>query len=223
MADATRKRALQTIFTELKADSFRERKAIMHQLDDPLRFLRNAQGLSPGCAKRVDKSMEGVQGSARQLREALEITWTARWEILALDIVDGRAGFADFVGKLRLIEQAIADRRKATRRRGRGRQPDFIRHMATQNLLGALEPLYTAATGKRAGGGRVNNANSPKDRKPSGPFIRLVKAALMLAGDSRVGGGRGDDAVLAAIDNYKDFRKREEAAKKRRIQEHRSK
>jgi hypothetical protein len=61
--------------------------------------------------------------------------------------------------------------------------------------------MYVAATGKQGGAGRVHDhyegADATRQGRPDGPFFRLIKAALVLVGDTQ-----SDEAIFEAIQDH---------------------
>ena len=188
---AKRKRALTTIFKELKSTTFRERRAIIKELYFWLSaFVQMSRGRG-STVKRLNKWTADVRGHSGKLADLLNSMPADVIAPLGCPRIFSPKTLPDFVSQLRKMEEAT--KRKFSSPSGRKESPFTL---ASSALVGGLSEAYVKATGKQGRAGRVNNHYGAASRqgKPDGPFFRFITAALALVGDKQ-----GDEAILRAI------------------------
>lgn len=217
IARAVRKRALKDIFDELRADTCRKHRAVLRHLRPSLHFHVAMMERSPWTAAQKDQWRQRVREHASKLADLLRSAGVHTANSLLYEMFgdEERAQFEGYdweafeveefeclIERLHWIELATEERFKG--RRGPPIQAGL--RLARRSIVMALDELYIGATGKSGGGGKRHDHYEKKSAdhgKPSGPFIRLVKATLKLVGDNV-----GNDTVLSVIDDHKAWRRR---------------
>jgi hypothetical protein len=211
---ATRKRALQTIFHELKATTFRQRRTVWRRLHTPFNSYVALTEKPPTTTAQDNRWRKNAHTYSSKLADLFSSAGvhSVNFALYGFFGDEKNAGLVEnepfeveefeiFIERLRMIEEAAAERLD-----GRPGRPENLQlKLATQTIVIALDDLYVAATGKPGRAGRRNDhyRSSAEQGKPSGPFFRLVKAALTL-----VGSKQGDEAIFMAIKNHKTRRGR---------------
>lgn len=202
----TRKQALQIICSELRAETFEDRRAEIEHVYMMVSYVAEAADYSPPPVKQLDTWARNVCIRATELADLLE--WLEEKLVEVRETLEYPAilhpkTLPAFISQLRELEEATNYQIYA----GRGRKVSPLRD-ATASLVDGLDEIYTLATGKKGGAGRVHNhyGESGDEGKPSGPFFALVKAALALVGDTQ-----GDEAILRAIRRHRARVRLEEA------------
>jgi hypothetical protein len=211
VSSAARKRALQTIFDELGAKTFRERRAIIRELYVQLSvFVMSCRSRSPSI-KEFNTWIADVQSHTRALSELLnampqgmisELLGTPDRELVVKAL--RRDKLAELTSHLRRLEEIT--KRRLPSRRGPKKTPFGP---ATRCQVSLLNKMYVAHTGKQGGAGRRrdHHKESEDHGRPSGPFFRFVKATFALVGDLQ-----GDEAIFRAISHHRAEVKLEELA-----------
>jgi hypothetical protein len=211
VSSAARKRALQTIFDELGAKTFRERRAIIRELYPQLStFVMICRSRSTSI-KEFNTWIADVHAHARDLADLLnampkevisELLGTPNRELVVKAL--RRDKLAELTSHLRTLEE-ITKRRLPSRR---GPKKTFF-GFATRFLVSLLNRMYVAHTGKQGGAGRRrdHHKESEDHGRPSGPFFRFIKATLTLVGDDQ-----GDEAIFRAISYHRAEVKLDELA-----------
>jgi len=195
---ASRKEALQTIFTELRATTFRQRRAVMRELHEPFTFYVEHVGLPRSTPTQVNQYLADMQECASKLA-ALMPMFRLYFEDREMKvngelILDNPTDFTKFIGCLQMIEKETMIRLEVTR--GAPKTSSAV-SVATGMLVGRLASLYTAATGKKIGAGRGSESSVHRG-KAIGPFFRLVKAAMTFTGHKQA-----DNAILEEINHHR--------------------
>jgi hypothetical protein len=202
----TRRQALQTIFTELKATTFRQRRAVIRQLYRPIASYASMAEYNVTTLKQQNEWLHEVQTCAGKLADLLSDRRTSVSVYSTLDYLD-RAQECEALGWLlgeerEVLIEMLEDLHNCTgvrfrASRGRSESP---RKSANYGLVIELARIYQAATGREAGAGRVSGNAKTRQGKPTGPFFRLVQAVHALIGD-----GQSDEAIFSTIRDYKSW------------------
>jgi hypothetical protein len=207
----TRKRALGTIFKELDARTYRQRIAALRKLRESCSLYSYRIEVKRKRVPRhgqLNDMLAGLQEHSSKLADLLSsdhfffvhklaiFKFVHELAIFKSPLFKTRRGLFQFVKRLRAIEYATMARVAVPK----ARPKDHMLPLARECVVAMCNDLYAEATGKPIGAGRKSYG------KPSGPFIRLVHAALIYVGDSAIDEHRGHDAVLTAIKRYQERR-----------------
>jgi hypothetical protein len=189
-----RRQALKIIFTELRSTTFRERMAIVKELNRLLSAFVYVSSKSSPTSKQLNKWTADVQAVAHKLADLLNSMPENLISALGYPRILERKQRADFVDRLRILEETT--KQKFSSRRGRKTSYTYVANLI---LIIRLNEMYATATGKQGSAGRVHDHHGRTNRegKPGGPFFRLIKAALALVGDKQ-----GDEAIFRAIQHH---------------------
>ena len=186
-----RRSALQTIFNELGASSFHERRAVLRSLTCSISHFAYTLGLKGPPSGELNKWRSKVLRHADALAVLVEQAPDVCRHLI-LEAVTG-APSAE-------VLRSLSERCRGKFLTGRGRPEDRALAIARLMLLGDVERLYFDATGKQAAAGRRHYHYAPtreKRGRPNGPFFRLASAVFVLAGEQR-----GEEAIFNAIRTY---------------------
>jgi len=192
---STRKVALQTIFTELKANTFRQRREVIRKLYKSLSFFVYDANRPAPTIKQLNRWMADVSDYTLNLSRLLSFRPDEVMAPLRYPKVLTPKKLQDLVHQLQELYATTAVRFSSQR-------GPKISPLALSNLgvIVSLTRLYVAATGKRSGHGRVHDHydSARPQGSPTGPFFRLVKATLALVGGDK----QGDEAIFRSIQDY---------------------